>query len=136
MVPIPPGEFPERQHERYGYLTTQAPVVAEFQGPDGTVHPGHLWDISSAGVCLHLDSFAVIPENSIGQVHLHQPNGSDAISKEAQVCWTKSTPAITMVGLVFGGGLLAPGTFLDNYMAAAWVKRLDDYRKAEEPLIS
>jgi hypothetical protein len=136
MTPSHQEEFPDRQYERFSYLPSQAPVEAELQGPDGRIHAAQVWDISSAGVCLHLENYVSIPENSTGVVHLHQPNGTDVISKEIQVCWTKSTPAMTTVGLVFGGGLLAPGSFLDNYMKVAWINRLERYRRAEGPLIS
>lgn len=129
--------FPEREHKRYILPTTLAPVLAEFHEPHGAIHSGRLWDISSAGVCLHLSKSVSIPENTIGLVHVRQPNSLDEISLEAQVCWTSSpSPSITLVGMVFSGGLLAPGTFLDDYMRASWVDRLERYRMAKVPRIS
>jgi hypothetical protein len=129
--------FPERQHKRFILPTTLAPVVAEFHQPDGSVHTGRLWDISSAGVCLHLAKSVSIPENTIGPLHVRQPNSLDEISLEAQVCWTSlPSPFTTLVGMVFSGGLLAPGTFLDDYMKASWLDRLERYRTSKVPRIS
>lgn len=130
-------EFPDRRHKRYILPTTLAPVVAEFHESDGTVHSGRLWDISSAGICLQLSKSVTIPENSLGQIHVRQPNSLVELSREAQVCWTSSpSPSITLVGLVFSGGLLEPGTFLDDYMKASWLDRLERYRTLKVPRVS
>jgi hypothetical protein len=137
MDSSPLESFPEREHKRYILPTTLAPVVAEFHEPHGTIHTGRLWDISSAGVCLHFSKTVSIPENTIGQMYVRQPNSLEEITHEAQVCWSSSpSPAFSLVGMVFSDGLLEPGTFLDDYMKASWLDRLDRYRTAKVPRIS
>jgi hypothetical protein len=137
MVSSPTDGFPDRRHKRYILPTTLSPVVAEFLEPDGTLHTGRLWDISSAGVCLQLGKAVTIPENIVGQLSVRQPNSLDEVSREVQVCWTSApSPVVSLIGMVFSGGLLEPGTFLDDYMKASWLDRLERYRKVKVPRVS
>jgi hypothetical protein len=106
-----------------------APVIAEFRGPSAEVLPGRLWDISSAGACLNLSRTAVVDENTLGVLMVRLPNSLDELSLPVQVCWTATpSPTSTFVGMVFSEGLLAPGTFLDEYMKGSWSERLEHFR--------
>lgn len=124
--------FPDRRHTRFPLPTNLAPVIAEFRGPSGAVLLGRLWDISSAGACLHLSRTALVAENSLGVLMVRLPNSLDELSLPVQVCWsTTPTPTTTLVGMVFSEGLLAPGTFLDEYMKGSWAERLEHFRTAK-----
>ncbi|MCP9850403.1 PilZ domain-containing protein [Cyanobium sp. Morenito 9A2] len=129
--------FPERRHTRYPLPTTLAPVVAEFRGPAGEVLTGRLWDISAAGACLYLSKTAVVAEDTLGVLSVRLADNLQELSLPVQVCWSSTpSPLTTLLGMVFSEGLLAPGTFLDEYMKGSWTERLELYRSAKVPRFS
>ncbi len=124
--------FPERRHTRFPLPSNLAPVIAEFHGPSAEVLPGRLWDISSAGACLYLSRTALVDENTLGVLMVRLPDSLDELSMPVQVCWsTTPSPTTTLMGMVFSDGLLAPGTFLDEYMKGSWAERLEHFRTAQ-----
>jgi hypothetical protein len=104
-------------------------VEAEFHDAQGDRMIGQLWDVSSAGACLQLRHHVPIAENALGLLLLRQPFGSDQFSLPVQVCWSSPSRHVTFLGMVFSDGLLSPGTFLDDYMKASWVERMQSYRE-------
>ncbi|MGB7563926.1 MAG: PilZ domain-containing protein [Prochlorococcaceae cyanobacterium] len=124
--------FPERRHTRFPLPPNLAPVIAEFQGPSAEVLSGRLWDISAAGACLNLFRSVMVAENTLGVLMVRLPDSLDELSLPVQVCWsTTPSPITTLVGMVFSEGLLAPGTFLDEYMKGSWAERLEHFRTAK-----
>lgn len=105
-------------------------VEAEFHSADEESLNGQLWDVSSAGACLQLRQHVPIAENVLGLLLLQHPFSADQFSLPVQVCWSSPSRQVTFVGLVFSEGLLGPGTFLDDYMKASWVDRMEVYREA------
>lgn len=89
---------------------------------------GQLWDISSAGVCFQVPTHEPLQENTIGALLIRHPFRLDTLTFSAQVCWASPSRRVTFIGMVFDGGLLGPGTFLDDYMKASWVDRMQSYR--------
>jgi hypothetical protein len=124
--------FPERRHTRFPLPSNLAPVIAELRGPSAELLSGRLWDISSAGACLNLSRTAVVDENTLGVLMVRLPNSLDELSLPVQVCWSSTpSPTTAFVGMVFSEGLLAPGTFLDEYMKGSWSERLEHFRTAK-----
>jgi hypothetical protein len=105
-------------------------VEAEFHDAQGDRQIGQLWDVSSAGACVQLRDHVPIAENALGQLLLRHPFGSDQFSLPVQVCWSSPSRSFTFLGMVFSYGLLRPGTFLDDYMKASWIERMQVHREA------
>lgn len=93
------------------------------------MHTGQLWDLSSAGVCLQIRRKAQIDEDTVGPLLILHPFRMERLNFTVQVCWCTPSRHVTFVGMLFGDGLLSPGTFLDDYMKASWVDRMETYRE-------
>ena len=123
------GGLPPRRHKRHAQPSTLAVVSAEFEAPNGETLAGQLWDLSSAGVCLQMRRHVSLAENSIGPLRIVHPYRQEILTLSVQVCWTNPSRLVTFVGMLFADGLLKPGTFLDDYMKASWVDRMQTYRE-------
>lgn len=123
------GGLPPRKHRRHPLPSTLAVVSAEFEAPNGEILTGQLWDLSSAGVCLQIRRHISLAENSIGPLRILHPYQPEELNLSVQVCWSSPSRHVTFMGVLFADGLLRPGTFLDDYMKASWVDRMQTYRE-------
>lgn len=93
-----------------------ARVDAVLRGPDGTILRGRLWDISPAGAGLQFDHSVDLSENDLGELVLRHSYSQEELQLQVQVCWVNNSPTSSLVGTIFGGGLLPKRTFLDPYL--------------------
>ena len=84
-------------------------------GPE-QVSNGQLWDISRSGAALCFRGTAAFTQGQEAMLQLRPRHGEEEVTIPARVCWVDGRHGPTFVGLQFGAGALAHGSFLDTFL--------------------
>ncbi len=86
-------------------------------GPE-LVSNGQLWDISRSGAAVCFQDAAVLTQGQEVMLQLRPRHGEEEVTIPARVRWVDGRHGPTFVGLQFGAGPLAHGSFLDTFLNA------------------
>jgi hypothetical protein len=84
-------------------------------GPE-QVSTGQLWDISRSGAAVCFRGTAAFALGQEAMLQLRPRHGEEAVTVPARVRWVDGRHGPTFVGLEFGAGPLAYGSFLDTFL--------------------
>ena len=84
-------------------------------GPE-QVSNGQLWDISRSGAAVCFRGTAAFTQGQEAMLQLRPRHGEEEVTIPARVCWVDGRHGPTFVGLQFGAGALAHGSFLDTFL--------------------
>ncbi|MGB7564143.1 MAG: PilZ domain-containing protein [Prochlorococcaceae cyanobacterium] len=119
-----PDQRRPRRHKR-NPMPSSLGLAFEFHVHKDRVLYGDIWDLSPGGACLSIPGRRAIQLDSEGLLMIKHPFQHQAVKLIAHPRWTQSSTSVTFFGLVFSGGLLKKGTFIDDYMRGSWVDRMD-----------
>jgi hypothetical protein len=80
------------------------------------VSNGQLWDISRSGAAVCFRGTAAFTQSQEAMLQLRPRHGEEEVTIPARVCWVDGRHGPTFVGLQFGAGALAHGSFLDTFL--------------------
>ncbi|MFM9087816.1 MAG: PilZ domain-containing protein [Cyanobium sp.] len=79
---------------------------------------GQLWDISRSGAAVCFKGTAALTQGQEARLLLRPRHGDEEVTIPAKVRWVDGRQGPTFVGLHFGDGRLAQGSFLDTFLNA------------------
>ncbi len=120
--PTPRRQSPDRRTEvRHPVPLNAGSVSGCLTLADGSQWRASLWNISGSGACAVVAGDVEVSPGETAYLSLTEDLGPGSIELTVQMRWGESWVRRSFVGLeIEGGGRLAGGTFLDDYMTQGW----------------